>query len=140
MRTPMFKLVPTLAFAALALTGCAMSPAETARAQADAQADRDALGRQLAGLHATGTDDCMNNFNTSSLKAYGSTLVYKVSNNLIYVNDTTGGCEAIARGDYLVTKSNFGRLCRGDIGRTFSPGSNVPTGSCGLGSFTTYRK
>ena len=133
-------LIPTLALAALALTGCTMTPAETARAQADAAADRDALGQQLAGLRPVHTDDCMSNFQTSSLKAYGSTLVYKVSNNLIYVNDTTGGCEAIARGDYLVTKSNFGRLCRGDIGRTFQPGSSIPTGSCGLGSFTAYRK
>lgn len=133
-------LFPTLALAALALTGCAMTPAETARAQAAAKADRDALGQQLAGLHATGTSDCMSNFNSSSLKAYGSTLVYRVSNSLIYVNETTGGCEAIARGDYLVTRSNSGRVCRGDIGRTFMPTSNIPTGSCALGSFTTYRK
>lgn len=133
-------LVPTLAFAALALAGCTMSPAETARAQSRADADRAALGQQLAGLHATGTDDCMSNVNTSSMKAYGSTLVYKVSNNLVYVNETSGGCEAIASGDYLVTRSNSGRLCRGDIGRTFIVGSNVPSGSCALGSFTTYRK
>jgi len=133
-------LVPTLAFAALALTGCTMTPAETARAQAAAEADRAALGQQLAGLRPTKTDDCMDNFQSSSLKAYGSTLVYRVSGNLIYVNDTSGGCEGIERGDYLVTKSSFGRACRGDIGRTFQPGSQIPTGSCSLGSFTTYRK
>lgn len=133
-------LVPTLALAALALTGCAMSPAETARAQATADADRTALGKQLAGLRATGTDDCLNNFQSASMKAYGSTLVYRVSGSLMYVNETTGGCEAIERGDYLVTKSNFGRVCRGDIGRTFQPGSTIPTGSCALGSFTAYRK
>ena len=136
----MRTLVPVLALAALALTGCALTPAETARAQADAQASRDALGKELAGLRVTKTDDCMDNFQTSSLKAYGSTLVYKVSKNLIYVNETTGGCESIERGDYLVTKSNFGRVCRGDIGRTFQSGSSIPTGSCSLGSFTTYRK
>ena len=136
----MRALVPTLAFVALALTGCTKTPAETARAQAAAAADRDALGQQLAGLRPVHTDDCMNNFQSSSLKAYGSTLVYRVSGNLIYVNDTTGGCEGIANGDYLVTKSNFGRACRGDIGRTFTPGSDVPSGSCSLGSFTTYRK
>jgi hypothetical protein len=145
MESPMRTLVATLSFstlalAALALTGCAMTPAETARAQAAAEADRAALGQQLAGLHATKTDDCMDNFQSSSLKAYGSTLVYRVSGNLIYVNDTTGGCEGIGRGDYMVTKSNFGRVCHGDIARTFSPGSNVPSGSCSLGSFTTYRK
>ncbi|THD37982.1 MAG: hypothetical protein E7773_03125 [Sphingomonas sp.] len=135
-------LVPALALTALALTGCAMSPAETARAQANAEATRAALGQQLAGLHATGTDDCLDTFrtNSASLKAYGPTLVYRVSNGLVYVNDTAGGCEAIEHGDYLVTRSNSGRLCRGDIGQTFSAGSHIPTGSCALGSFTTYRK
>lgn len=133
-------LVPTLAFAALALTGCAMSPADTARAQAATEASRAALGKELAGLRPVKTDSCMNDFQTSSLRAYGSTLVYRVSGNLAYVNDTGGGCEGIERGDVLVTKSNFGQLCRGDIGHTFSPGTRVPTGSCSLGSFTTYRK
>ena len=137
-------LVPTVlisgAVAALALTGCAMTPAETARAQADADASRAALGQQLAGLHATGTNDCMSNYGNASMKAYGSTLVYRVSNGLMYVNETTGGCEAIERGDILVTISPTGRLCRGDIGRTVMPVSRVPSGSCALGSFTTYRK
>lgn len=135
-------LVPTLALTALALTGCAMTPAETARYVRAQEADRAALGQQLAGLHATATDDCMDSFRTTSasLKAYGPTLVYRVSQGLVYVNDTTGGCEAIQNGDYLVTRSNSGRLCRGDIGQTFSPGSHIPTGSCALGSFTTYRK
>ena len=77
----MRTLVPTLAFAALALTGCAMSPAETARYSAPTQdADRAALGQQLAGLRPAETKDCMDNFRqSSSLKAYGSTLVYRVS-------------------------------------------------------------
>ncbi len=133
-------LVPTLSLAALALTGCAMTPAETARAQAAAEADRVALGQQLAGLRPAETSDCMSNFQNSSLKAYGPTLVYRVSNGLMYVNETSGGCEAVERGDILVTKSPEGRLCRGDIGRTVSQGSRIPSGSCSLGSFTAYRK
>jgi hypothetical protein len=140
MESPMRSLVPVLSFAALALSGCAMSPAETARAESDAAASRAALGQQLAGLRATGTSDCMTNYGNSSLKAYGSTLVYRVSNSLVYVNDTTGGCENVARGDILVTKSSTGQLCRGDIGQTVTPGSQVPSGSCALGSFTTYRR
>ena len=136
----MRTLVPILSLAALALTGCAMSPAETARAQVAAEADRAALGKQLDGLHATATDDCMINYGNSSLKAYGSALVYSVSKGLVYVNDTTGGCENVARGDILVTVSPTGRLCRGDIARTVTPGSRTQSGSCALGSFTTYRK
>jgi hypothetical protein len=142
MESPMRILVPTLSIAALALTGCAMSPADTARYQRAQEADRAALGQQLAGLRPAETKDCLDNFRTTpaSLSAYGSALVYRVSDRLIYVNETGGGCEAVSRGDILVTKSNSGQLCRGDIGRTVMPGSSIPTGSCALGSFTTYRK
>jgi hypothetical protein len=140
MESSMRILAPTLALAALALTGCAMSPAETARAQERAAADQAALGQKLAGLHPAGTTDCLDHFqtNNASLSAYGPALVYRVSDRLVYVNDTAGGCEAVSRGDILVTKSNQGQLCRGDIGQTVTPGSRVPSGSCALGSFTKY--
>ena len=142
MESPMRILVPTLAVATLALTGCAMSPTDSARAQDRVAADRAALGQKLAGLQPAGTTDCLDHFQTSpaSLSAYGSTLVYRVSPRLSYVNDTTGGCEGVARGDILVTTSNEGRLCRGDIGHTVMPGSRIPTGSCALGSFTRYSR
>ncbi len=131
---------PTLILAALALAGCAQSPADIARAQARDQATQAELGKQLAGLTKTETKDCIDQYQSSSLKAYGPILVYTVSNNLKYVNNTGGGCEAVERGDILVTKSPTGRLCRGDIGTTVSPSIRSQTGSCGLGSFTTYRR
>ena len=133
-------LVPTLSLVALTLTGCAMSPAETARAQDREAASRAALGQKLAGLHPAGTTDCLDRFqtNSASLSAYGPTLVYRVSDKLAYVNETAGGCEGIANGDILLTRSNQGQLCRGDIGQTVIPGSRVPNGSCALGSFTKY--
>lgn len=138
MRNRIFPLA-LLSVTAVALSSCTMTPAETARA-ADAKAATQAsLGKELAGLSPAETKDCMDNYQTSSLKAYGSTLVYSVSRTLKYVNDTGGGCEAIERGDILVTKSTSGRLCRGDIGQTVMPGSRMPTGSCALGSFVTYR-
>jgi hypothetical protein len=138
MRNRVYPLA-LLPAAVIALSSCAMTPAETARAADAKAATQAALGRELAGLTPTETKDCMDNFQSSSLKAYGSVLVYRVSNKLKYVNETGGGCEAIENGDILVTKSPSGRLCRGDIGRTVMPGSRVPSGSCSLGSFTTYR-
>lgn len=129
----------SLSVAAVALSSCTMTPAETARAADAKAATQVALGKELAGLTPTETRDCMDNYQSSSLKAYGGTLVYSVSRKLKYVNDTGGGCEAVERGDILVTKSPSGRLCRGDIARTVMPGSHVPSGSCALGSFVTYR-
>ena len=138
MRNRIFPLA-SLTAAAIALSSCTMTPAETARA-ADARAATQAeLGKELAGLTPTETRDCMDNYQSSSLKAYGGTLVYSVSKSLKYVNDTGGGCEAVERGDILVTTSPSGRLCRGDIARTVMPGSRTPSGSCALSSFTTYR-
>lgn len=138
MRNRIFPLA-LLTVATVALQSCAMTPADTARA-ADAKATTQAsLGKELAGLTPAETKDCMDNYQPSSLKAYGQTLVYSVSRSLKYVNDTGGGCEAVERGDILVTKSISGRLCRGDIGQTVMPGSRMPTGSCALGSFTAYR-
>jgi hypothetical protein len=138
MRNRIFPLA-LLSVATIALSSCAMTPAETARA-ADAKAATQAsLSKELAGLTPTETRDCMDHYQSSSLKAYGSTLVYSVSKTLKYVNDTGGGCEAVERGDILVTKSPTGRLCRGDIGQTVMQGSRMPSGSCALGSFVTYR-
>ncbi|WP_066593542.1 hypothetical protein [Sphingomonas pruni] len=138
MRNRIFPFA-SLSVAAIALASCTMTPAETARAADAKAATQAALGKELAGLTPTETKDCMDNYQSSSLKAYGGTLVYSVSRKLKYVNDTGGGCEAVERGDILVTKSPSGRLCRGDIARTVMPGSHVPSGSCALGSFVTYR-
>lgn len=136
----MRSFVLPLSIAALALNGCALTPAETARAAEQRAATQAALAKDLAGLSPRETRDCLDPNLTSSLKAYGPTLVYRVSGKLSYVNETGGGCEGVERGDILVTKSNSGRLCRGDIATTVEPGSRMPSGSCALGSFVTWRK
>ena len=136
------RITVPLAFMTIAalLSGCVQTPADIARAQDRARADRAALDTALAGLRPAGTTDCMDSYQSSSLKAYGPALVYRVSNRLAYVNTTAGGCEAVASGDILVTKSPTGRLCRGDIGTTIQPTTRIYSGSCALGSFTIYKK
>ncbi len=135
-------LVFPLAVAAVALGSCAATPAETARAADRRAAQQAALDKELAGLTPGKTQSCMPGYQSrsASLKAYGPKLVYSVSPTLKYVNDTGGGCENVASGDILVTKSPTGELCSGDIGRTVQPGSSIPSGSCALGNFTVYRK
>ena len=139
MRNRIFPLA-VLGAAGIALTSCAMTPAETARA-ADAKARTQAdLDKALAGLRPVETNDCAPpSMPPTSLKAYGSTLVYTVRRKLKYVNRTAGGCEAVENGDILVTKSVTGRLCRGDIAQTVMPTGHLPSGSCALGDFVTYR-
>ncbi len=137
----MRNLILPLAGAAAAamLSSCTMSPADIARADQARAATQAELGKELAGLKPVQTTDCIDRYQSSSLKAYGGTLVYSVSKKLKYVNDTGGGCEAVERGDILVTKSPTGRLCSGDLATTVSPGSSITSGSCALGKFTVYR-
>lgn len=78
-------------------------------------------------------------FTKPQLTAYGSRLLYRVSSKLVYVNDTRGGCEGVARGDTLVTRQYQTRLCRGDIAQTVNMPSGMFTGSCALGDFIPYR-
>ncbi len=135
-------LVFPLAVAAVALGSCATTPADTARATERRAAEQAALNKELEGLTARETRDCLNSYETrsASLKAIGPNLIYRVSDRLMYVNDTGGGCENVASGDILVTTSPTGQLCRGDIARTIQPTSRVPSGSCALGKFTVYKK
>ena len=127
--------------AAILLSSCAMTPAEVARADAAKADTQNALGRELAGLQPAGTTSCMPpQGRSASLAAYGKTLVYTVSAKIKYVNETSGGCEGIERGDILITKSPSGSTCSGDIATTVQQSSRVFSGSCSLGSFTLYRR
>ena len=126
-------LIPLLA---VALSGSAVAADSAMQRQTDAQK----LAAELSGLVPDKPVDCIDRYQATQTQAYGGTILYRVSRGLVYRNDTGGGCENMARGDILVTRSISGRLCRGDIGRTISPVSRAPTGSCALGSFVSYRK
>ncbi|MEO8375190.1 MAG: hypothetical protein ABI471_08190 [Sphingomonas bacterium] len=121
---------------AVALAGSAVAADRAPR-----QTDEEKLAAALKGLVPDKPMECLTDrTQASQLEAYGPTILYRVSKNLVYRNDTGGGCEHIASGDILVTQSISGRLCRGDIGRTVSPSPHFQTGSCSLGSFIPYRR
>lgn len=96
--------------------------------------------KAVAGMTPGKPMSCLRERTPTSLTAIGDKLLYRASSRLIYVNETTGGCENVARGDTLVTKSFGGGLCRGDIAQTVDLPARIPTGSCALGDFTPYRK
>lgn len=77
-------------------------------------------------------------FRQTQLSAYGNKLIYRVSDKLVYVNQTNGGCEGVARGDALVSRQYQTRACSGDIATTVQPVPGITTGSCALGDFTPY--
>lgn len=131
-----------ISFALAAVAGAAaMSAASAAddRRPGPYERERIAIEKQLARLTPQPQVDCIDTrFRNVSLRAIGNKLIYRESRNRIYVSDTAGGCENVARGDALVTRQFGPRLCRGDIATTIDRAARFPTGSCAIGPFTPY--
>ena len=130
-RLPIF-LAAVAAGAAVAGTAQDRAADPPSRAEAD-------YTRLIAGKVAGKPVSCIDTrFTRPTLSAYGDKLIYRVSRKLVYVNETTGGCQAVARDDVLITRQYQTRLCRGDIAQTADRQTGFPNGGCALGDFTPY--
>ncbi|WP_380783835.1 hypothetical protein [Sphingomonas sp. R86520] len=136
MRILPLLMLPT----AMLVAGCTQTQAEVERAQVREAGVQEQLAKALAGLVPGKPETCMNQFPQKQSSGFGATILYRVSSKLVYRSDTAGGCEGIARGDILVTRTPSGQLCRGDIAQTIDQSSRFPTGSCSFGDFVPYRK
>lgn len=129
-----------ITFAAAAALGAAAVVAAPAQKPDRPDKNRIAYEKLLAGKVAGKPQDCIDTrWTRPQLTAYGGKLLYRVSRKLVYVTDTGGGCEAVARGDTIVTRQFQTRLCRGDIAQTIDLPARIPSGSCAMGSFVPYR-
>jgi hypothetical protein len=136
MRILSLLMLPTAVLAA----GCTQTQAEVERAQVREAGVQEKLAKELAGLVPGKPETCINQFPQKQSSGFGATILYRVNSKLVYRNDTVGGCEGIARGDILVTRTPSGQLCRGDIAQTIDQTSRFPTGSCSFGDFVPYRR
>lgn len=127
---------------AIALYGCAATPAETARADARHAVEQQKLAKTLSGFTRGKTSDCLDEFSRSdaSTEAFGPTILYRVGRNRIYRSDTSGGCENLQRGDILITRTFSSQLCRGDIATTVDQSTRSFSGTCSFGDFTRYQR
>lgn len=123
----------------LVVTGIGLGAGSVALAKRDTPelAYRKLIAGKVAGKPVTCIDT---RFRQSQLSAYGNKLIYRISNKLVYVNETNGGCEGVARGDALISRQYQTRACSGDIATTVQLPPNIPTGSCALGMFTPYTR
>ena len=129
-----------MTFAAAAALGAAAVVA--APIQKPQKPDRNQIEYEklLAGKTPGKPQDCIDTrWTQPQLTAYQGKLLYRVSKKLVYVTDTGGGCEAVARGDTIVTRQFQTRLCRGDIAQTVNLPARIPSGSCAMGEFVPYR-
>jgi hypothetical protein len=113
--------------AALLAAGCTQTQAEVERAQVREAGVQEKLAKELAGLVPGKPESCISQFPQKSSSGFGPTILYRASSGLVYRSDTAGGCEGIARGDILVTRTSSGQLCRGDIAQTLDQTSHFPT-------------
>jgi len=102
-------------------------------------AARDRLDRDLAGRTAGPPQSCVSNRDLRSSRFVGDSIVYRGPGSLLYLNRTSGGCNARA-GRSLITVNPTGNLCSGDIVRSVDPVSGTDWGSCTLGEFVPYRR
>ena len=70
----------------------------------------------------------------------GETILYKISNNLVYRNDPPGGCPGLNSNLALETRNPTGMLCSGEIAQVRDYTQGFSPGSCALGRFVPYRR
>ena len=70
----------------------------------------------------------------------GETILYKISNNLVYRNDPPGGCPGLNSNLALETRNPTGMLCSGEIAIVRDYTQGYSPGGCALGKFVPYRR
>lgn len=135
MRT-LFPILPLC----LAAAACTQTPAETARGLQDEAATQARLDQRLAGLVPGEPLNCLPQFQRTQTSGYGRTILYTVGRDLVYRNDTSGGCDGLSRDDIIISRPLTSQTCQGDILRLVDRTIGTPTGSCSLGKFVPYRR
>lgn len=124
------------------LAACAPTPRDVERSAQRAAETQQALDAELAGFTPGQPSECLPTppqvlVNT---RIYGDTIVYRVSNDLKFRNDTSGGCDPDDQRSFIRTRAPTGRVCRGDIAESVDRSAQFTTGSCALGAFVPYRR
>lgn len=131
----------SLIAAPLALTACMTDDramADRAEDRAEAAAE---VSQRLQGFTPTRTRSCLPSRTTSGIRVYddGTALIREAGT--IYRQDLGPGCEAASRpSTTLVTDSNFGSMCSGNIARVVDASTGIFYGSCSLGDWTEYER
>jgi len=96
------------------------------------------LAQETAGKIAEKPRSCIALNEAQSTKVYSDALVYRSSRRLVFVNNSKG-CRSFDPDPIFVNEVRGSQLCRGDVVRMISRGSNIPGPFCILGDFTPYR-
>ena len=73
-------------------------------------------------------------------RVVGGAMLFEGPGGVIFVNQGSAGCQALAFGRAIRTRTPSSQLCRGDIVTAFEPVSGTEYGGCVLGDFVPYRR
>jgi hypothetical protein len=124
-------LAAMLGTALLATTPVAAKPRMSPEAE---------LADALKGRTAEEPVDCVNLSRVRSVRIIDRTAILYDAGRVIYVNRPHSGAESLDAHDTLVTRQISSRLCRPDIVRLYSSGTQFETGAVLLGDFVPYRR
>jgi hypothetical protein len=125
------RKIYTAAFAALTLTQIASAAPHDTKAS---------LEQLLNGRQAGKPLECLSLRTVrSSTIIEGKAVVFHAQGTL-YVNQPQAGAEWLVRDKAILTNSDSGRICRGEVVELFDATTGVQSGSVFLGRFVPYRK
>jgi hypothetical protein len=131
-----------ISLAALGLIGSAVMAASPTKSESEREAKQAiVLEKALAGRVAGKPQGCITLSRiTRSQTISENAIIYRESNNKLYVNNPRGGCTGLREGRALITRIPTDRLCSGDIARVVDLTVGFEGPSCVLGEFTPYTK
>lgn len=121
-------------FAALAASGCATMPNETA------QGPDPRLTAALEGRVAGKPQHCLPLNQATGSEIFRDAILYRESRNRFWVADAPGCGSTRSTDDILVQQVWGSQLCSGDIIHQVDRISHITGGACGIRSFTPYTK
>jgi hypothetical protein len=128
---------------ALALAASAMVTGAAATVGADDPHVTDAQAkvaeRWLAGKEAGEPRNCIMMNQIRGTQFVGEkTILYRISNNLIYRNDPPAGCPGLRENSALISQTPMTQMCRGDVLVVRDLVTGFNGSSCALGAFVPY--
>jgi hypothetical protein len=143
---PMKKPLTLLAFTLAAAAGCTASGdmgggPETAEVSPIRARGEALLARELADKTAGPPQACISRFEAEKMDTPNDeTLLFRVSNDLVYTNQPQGGCPATGTSRRLERRTIGTNLCRGESLQVVHNTSGAFIGNCILGDFVPYRR
>ncbi len=106
------------------------------RARAEAR-----LARELEDKTAGPPQACITRFEAERMDSpTEEVLLFRASNQLVYVNRPDGGCPATGGSRRIERRSIGSNLCRGEAFQVVDNQTGAYIGSCILGDFVPYRR